>query len=332
MGRANRNKRQKRSKKLNPKEHLYVQKVKDDKKHKLRRYEKSEIKKQYQEQLSEVDVVETQWNIQLTSEMFYLFKGFHKMPHGMAKNNEKSASKNVLKKSGVNVFEIRKSDGESTVHDALKVIYRGVPRFNSFCDTLRINKNQWMDFLLEKGKKTNLRDCNDGKGGIALRLSVGFTNNFPTNKVVKYVNVKDKSVKLPYLHVESIRKIPKELREQVGRIFDFGKGEVLKHYPDAFNNKTRARMFGQRFCKMFDKNCRADFEYLEIFLSTGSTLKRHMDYQNGNVDAYSHGASYSLVFNYNGENKDFKGIQCRSNFIITARKVCDEKIKFISDI
>ena len=120
---------------------------------------------------------------------------------------------------------------------------------------------------------------------------------------------------------------PPVLKKELSKIMNFVTTRLNNLYPGAAQNEICSNIFGNPLCKRISESCFANFEYFGIFLTHESTLNRHMDYMNGLVEGYTYGASFSTVFNYDGEEEEHKGKKFRLTFIMTYRKVCDQAMK-----
>lgn len=292
--------------------------------HNLLMHQHQHIKHAVREKLSETDKVNEQISVDICDQMFYCFKGFHKLPHGSSDWNGQHASETTLLLKGNNnrgakVYHIKLDDVINSDHDCIRVCYPQSNKLKSFDFFGHGKKRELLIFMLKQGK---LQEGKRDKGGEARRMTVGYSQKQPGAKVTRYIG----DVLLPFLQTKGINCMERSLRLAVGRILNISERHLKILYGDQqplpFFNTERNRIYGEEFTGLFSKEHKSSFEFLDIFIEKMSRLNRHLDYNNGRVPGYDFGSSYSYTIK---EGQD----TYRVNLIMCTRRQVDASMREI---
>lgn len=272
-------------------------------------------------QLGDIENTTTQLTFDLYHHTFYAFKNFHEKPHGSALQQFKNETENKLKKSGVHLIHINTIDSPiNKLHDSVKLAVPGSPQVLNL-QLVGLDEENLLEIVLDKGESNATRDVE----GVAKRLTVGFKQKQcgGSSKSI-YQN----GICLPWysqFFEDDVRHLmgPKMI-EHIGKILS-----LSQEYLDDFfagsedppmSDPKRNSLFGDKFASSISGKCTSRFEYLDIFVESGSQLNRHMDYMNGCSKGYEYGTSYSYTHMYDGK-------LYRVNLIAVCRKVCDASMR-----
>ena len=169
------------------------------------------------------------------------------------------------------------------------------------------------------------------ENGVAKRLVVGFKQpqgGHSENSIYIQKTGDGKRLCLPFFNTEEkkLNNMRPELKAAIGKIAtDVQQFTTNRVYPGRVQDQFRNELFGSRFAALWGGDCECDFEFVDLFLESGSMLGRHMDYSNGKVDGYDCIASYSYCITLEDESV------WRQNIILTHRTQCDASMKKLDE-
>lgn len=290
----------------------------------------SKQKKNVRHELSEAPLVKAQVSFDITDHLFYAFKGFHRLPHGSADRDGM-----FLHLGGVLMYgnhgrgapchHIRSTDIISLTHPNVRVAFPGSPFVENF-QCIALDESRLLETILRYGTNPAMdgRDRNDCPNAVARRITVGYSQPQSGNsKRSRYLG----NVCLPFASFDRAKKIPEDLRAQLGQVLSLAQKYLDAFYcaddPPPMYDQHRTDIFAKKFCSVWGPLCDARFEFVDLFAESGSRLNRHMDYCNDKTAGYDYGASYSYL-------KEKGGSTYRVNIIMCTRLVCGSAMKKIA--
>ena len=174
-------------------------------------------------------------------------------------------------------------------------------------------KAELLEYVLKYGKDVTSKRDAVWSGGIAKRMSFGFTQGQGKHSQTSMALVcGSKAIKLPFMRVRHLEKMSDDLKLAVGNILTVMSNSII----DGFDNEPRQQIFGKQLAEAFGPECQSKVEFVELFVESKSMLLRHCDTQNGVVEGYDSLSSYSYI--QQREKDEF-----RVNIICAGRSWCD---------
>ena len=139
--------------------YIYVQTMKDPGKHNLTRGKSNEVKLANKGQLAEIEKVQSQLSFACTHEQFYLFKGFHSLPHGSSLQSNRADAEARLSEAGVPFRHYSPEDGHTILTDNVKLFYPGSEEMNAM-QRIQLDKKGVLEMILKHGEFA-AKKCDD---------------------------------------------------------------------------------------------------------------------------------------------------------------------------
>lgn len=297
--------------------------------HNLLSHKGRELKDISRDPLSEVEKVRYHLSFDVTTTLFYLFKGFDKRPHGSAPNLLKHSINGALQRAGALTQHVSPDTCDDHTFLAcphLRIYYPGSKELKLLEDRFNdIDFEAFLVYVLNNGDSTGDRDSTAGDA-VAKRAIFGFgqvqgANSPNSEEYGKHY--------LPFYFVQFTtgnRAMPDELQKKLGQILSASQELLDQGFSDIgaiMDDALRTWLMAMRMNnKLGYAGSKSRFEFVDVFVESMAGLNRHCDVKNDRRIGYDFGASFSKVLHYEGR-------LYRLNFVMTTRSDCGSTMNHI---